>query len=288
MRCGSVWECAPCSFKISARRAAEVLTAINGCQAAGGSVMLATFTFPHTRNDSAADLVSKLSNAWKLLGQRKSLRSALESFGVHGTIRSLEITWGQANGWHPHLHVLLFVDGAADADGIRARLLPLWQAACVGAGLPLPSDLHGLDVRGGDRAAGYVAKWGLHTEITLASMKKGKGDRYTPWELLAQLDFTGNSRWRFLWHQYLEAVNRSKQLQWSKGLKRKYQVGEETDDQLATHGGDEDEVLWRQIPAKTWSLVYQRKLIGQVLALAAAGDRLALDSLLSGVINSSP
>ena len=285
MRCGSVWECAPCSFKVSAGRAAEVLSAIDGCQAVGGSVLLVTLTFPHRRTDDASDLVARLSDAWERVVKHRRWRSALDAAGVHGTVRALEITWGQANGWHPHLHVLVFADRLVVPESLRAPIFDLWRAACVAAGLPAPSERYGVDVRGGERAAGYVAKWGLHTEVALSALKKGRGDRYTPWELLAQLDHTGHVVWRNRWRAYLAAVHRSKQLVWSRGLKARYGVGEVSDDEHAANGGDADEVLWRSIPPKLWSAIYRAKLIGQFLALAGAGDRLGFEILLAGVLN---
>lgn len=288
MRCGSVWECPPCSFKVSARRSSEVLEAINGCQAAGGSVKLLTLTFPHGRTDQARELRMNLSHAWRWMTKHRDWSSSMAAVGVHGTIRALEITWGQANGWHPHLHVLLFLDKEIPDDSsflesLRSSVLTIWRQACFRAGLPSPSDQHGVDIRGGDRAAGYVAKWGLHTEITLSSLKKGRGDRYTPWELLAQLNYTGSVVWHYRWREYVNAVSGSKQLQWSRGLKRRYRVGEVSDEELATNGGDADETLFCWITPSDWRLIYAQKQIGAMLVFAAAGDKSGFAIWLSGV-----
>ena len=40
------------------------------------------------------------------------------------------------------------------------------EKACEKAGLDQPSYEHGLDLRNGQKAASYVAKWGLEHEMT--------------------------------------------------------------------------------------------------------------------------
>ena len=58
------------------------------------------------------------------------------------------------------------------------------EKACEKAGLDQPSYEHGLDLRNGQKAASYVAKWGLEHEMTKGHMKKGKTDSKTPFDLL--------------------------------------------------------------------------------------------------------
>src|SRR5205085_2664419 len=57
----------------------------------------------------------------KALSRAKGTRRARElavRAGIVGAIRSLEVTHGEINGWHPHTHELLF-----GRPGERGRLL---------------------------------------------------------------------------------------------------------------------------------------------------------------------
>jgi hypothetical protein len=49
----------------------------------------------------------------------------------------------------------------------------LWIKACTKAGLSAPSMTHGLDIRDGNYANQYVAKWGLDYELSKGHVKKG-------------------------------------------------------------------------------------------------------------------
>jgi hypothetical protein len=102
--------------------------------------------------------------------------------GYTGTIRALEVTWGQSNGWHPHTHEIVFADNKVSFHSIKKRLFPAWVAACKKAGLAAPSFKRGIDVRGGEKAGNYINKFGA--ELTKTHFKKAKGDRYSPFDLL--------------------------------------------------------------------------------------------------------
>lgn len=286
IRCGAVWECPPCSFKVSVGRAKEVLAAIDGAQREGEGASLATFTFPHTRTDDLRDLVLKLSSAWRHFTQDRLWREMKSDLGITGTIRSQETTWGQSAAWHPHLHLLMLSKACSRAViAAHREFYQVWADACEYAGLPRPSTTHGVDVRDGAHAAAYVSKWGLHAEVALSALKKGRDDRYTPWEILGQLLHTGETRWKHLWAEYVEGFRGHRQLTWSRGLKARFGIGEVSDDTLATEGGDEDERLWKIIPKAAWYRIYRSELIGQVLSLAAAGDESGMRLLISGVLH---
>lgn len=68
---------------------------------------MVSFTFPHSKNDDLKTLLKNLSLASKKFKGRSAYSKHLRSYyGIKGTIRSLETTYSNANGWHPHLHEL--------------------------------------------------------------------------------------------------------------------------------------------------------------------------------------
>ena len=81
------------------------------------------------------------------------------------------MTYGQ-NGWHPHNHILLLTKNQVeDYQSYISDLAVLWIKACTKAGLNAPSMTHGLDIRDGNYASQYVAKWGLDFELARVTLK---------------------------------------------------------------------------------------------------------------------
>lgn len=78
---------------------------------------MVTLTLRHNKNDTLEEVMDKLENAWNRLRRRKVWTS-----NVTGSIRVVEITKTEENGWHPHLHVI------ADAKWIPwAELKDAWH-----------------------------------------------------------------------------------------------------------------------------------------------------------------
>lgn len=124
-RCASVWACPVCETVIRGQRATDADTAITEHVRRGGMVLFVTFTVRHWSNHDLEDLIRvQVREVWKgLLQGRKWARSEAGNLrnrlGVVGTIRVLEVTVGQVHGWHPHLHVAVFLGGRQDAKPKR-------------------------------------------------------------------------------------------------------------------------------------------------------------------------
>ena len=77
-----------------------------------------------------------------------------------------------------------------------------------------------MDIRGGNYAGSYVAKWGLEHEITKGHMKKGKEDSRTPFDILRSYSESGSQEDANLFKLYYFAFKGYRQLNWSRGLKK--------------------------------------------------------------------
>ena len=171
--CASVWACPVCAAKISERRRAELVTAVALAKSMGMHVKLLTLTVPHGLGDDLPTLLVQIRNAWRRTTTGRAGKDFRKLLGIKGTIRALEVTHGQ-NGFHPHLHVLLFLEQDATNGCIQGLFTPIWQDACTKAGLPRPSDAHGCRVDDGSKAAAYASKWGLESEMTKSHTKQGR------------------------------------------------------------------------------------------------------------------
>jgi hypothetical protein len=276
--CGSVHTCPICASKIQERRRQEVVLAIAYAATIERSPFMASFTFPHRLDQPLSLLLSLQQEAIKKLRQRRAYIALMLRCKSAGRIRTLEVTHGK-NGWHPHTHELLFLDGEVPAEWIRQELAHQWLKACTSVGLFRPgidqeSDFlrHSVDVRAGDEgAAGYMAKmddqskWGLSHELTKSSSKQGRRAGSHPFRL-AENDSTAH-----LFVEYVWAMKGQRQLVWSRGLKSLVGVIEKTDEEIA-----QEEVVkvddripisndaWRYVIGNDarWEVTYAAKIGG--------------------------
>jgi hypothetical protein len=134
-----------------------------------------------------------------------------EKARIVGTIRAVEVTHGE-NGWHPHLHVLVFLTGEPGAEGLAALTLHVqekWRRAVVAAGYRPPSELHGVKVercRSAAEAGGYIAKTqdgrSPGNELARSDLKRGKEGHHLPLQILGDFGETGDRADLDLWNEY--------------------------------------------------------------------------------------
>lgn len=120
--------CPTCGRKLAHGRAEEIREAIENTLARGGGSYMIMLTLPHGPKDRLSDLLDSTWRAWGKVNQGRAWVEDQELFGVFGTIRSLEATYGN-NGWHPHLHVLIFTEEKLDRvsrEALSARIYHRW------------------------------------------------------------------------------------------------------------------------------------------------------------------
>lgn len=268
--CSSVWNCPVCASKISERRRIELLFAIDAHEGSGGQVLLLTLTNPHSRTDNLQAMLKAQALAMSRFNGDKAARLLFSSIGCIGTVRAWEVTHGD-NGWHPHFHLLLFVDSGLDLVALRADFYALWANCCRLAGLPIPSFEHGVRLDDGSKASEYVSKglWGLDREMTKGHIKKAKKGR-SPFDLLRSYMVDKDKQAGALFIEYATAFKGKRQLFWSKGLKDHFHIDDETDESIAERVDDDAQVLGF-IDYDDWLLILLYELRGLLLELARHG-----------------
>lgn len=222
--CGSPYACPVDAPKIAEERAAEIRNAVTEHVKNGGICLFVTLTFPHYGSDSLKSSISALKDSLKRFRKGKAYDQITAKLGYSGLIRSIEVTWGEDNGWHPHCHEIWFVrpdfiqqtkeankamrgydlDISVDAltalcdYHVKSDLFELWKSAVVRAGLSAPSFERGMVIKACEteeqlqaRLAEYMVKtglekapWGIDDELTKLHSKRGKPGRYTPFDFL--------------------------------------------------------------------------------------------------------
>jgi hypothetical protein len=294
--CGSVWACPVCSARICEVRRDELSQAIgNWLQLEGNGINLITRTFPHGSDDDLVDLVERQAKAEQRFRNFKPVKAVYERLGKVGSITGTEVTWGQANGWHPHRHELVFLRGDLSADRSAARILrKYWFRACLAEGLikldgtsrPVRNFLrYGIDVRDGKYAAEYVAKygrdsrWGASAELTKPHSKVGTrtGIRaaswaddlhFTPFQIL-EWAAGGDGSALYLYREFVAVFTGKRMLTWSRGLRDVLLPGDELTDEQAADSAPPEEMLVGTIDAGQLSTLYKHGQVGAFLAFVA-------------------
>lgn len=260
MTCGSLWTCPVCAAKISEKRKIELKSAVDQHTKSGGSVLLVTFTHSHKREESLKSLLERQSLASQWFYRHRTYKELKARYMKRGRVRAMEVNHGQANGWHPHMHELWFLNLTLhDYEVLRSEIFELWLKACSKFGLGLPSEKHGIDVRGGEDAASYISKfgtedgWGIESELTKANIKKGRNGSRSPFQLLDDYH-EGDKQSAALFLEYAEAFKGKRQLVWSTGLKAEFDLNDFTDEELIAQQEDNTEVVI-SITKAEWSLI---------------------------------
>jgi hypothetical protein len=275
--CASVWSCSICAPKISVRRRDELRAGIASWEAAGGRVALVTYTLRHKLGDDLGLMLRSMGAARRSMKSGRRAQAIMQSFGLVGSVRSLEVTHG-ANGWHPHYHELLFLRADVDPLALRGVLLEVWSAAVAAAGLRDITE-RGVDATMADlTVADYLSKfghdrvWGLDAEIMLGRLKRAHLKGATPVQLLTAAS-AGDIEAAALWLEYSAAIKGQQQTSWAPGLRALLGLGKpETDDDLAAAIDGAFSVLLASLTRAQWRVVVANDVLPELIAVSNRGS----------------
>jgi hypothetical protein len=212
--------CPICGFRRAESVRHELSIALAQAKKMGYQPVLITATVRHHINDKLVDLKPALAEAWDKMFSGRWYDDFVGEHLVAGKTKSWEITYGE-NGFHPHLHGLMFLNGVFRDEGtpdqtaesqnvehviqwnemavsiLTGKLKKRWIDQLGKLGYDASWE-HGLDVRTAESdIADYIAKfgrepkertWGADSEIAHSAVKRAHFDGMTPLELLAAAD----------------------------------------------------------------------------------------------------
>ncbi len=302
--CGSVWACPVCAMKIASGRQVELEFGQVAAHAMGLHGYLLTLTFPHEAGMPLAEITGAFGKAIQKFKNSRAYKGFTVRHGRIGSVKGLEVTHG-GNGWHPHVHELVWaLPGLLEDTRGMDRLNGAWVDALLKVGLgsmEKRSDMlaHALDLRGGDDAAAYIAKYGREERYGISnevlptpSSKAGMGDHATVWQLLERAE-RGDRAAGDLFREYAYAFEGKRALTWTPGLKDKLGVRDMTDEQLAELGEEPKpvETLVGRLTVDQYQAVWSRDLLADLLYIVATWPGMTqtdLDDLVDGWIAHTP
>lgn len=253
--CGSVWWCPVCSPRIAARRRDELNALLAGARAEGLAVVMLTLTARHSRRTDLPAFLEGLKKAKQALRRRRDWAA----LPFVGSVTATEVTHGD-NGWHPHFHEIILLDCPQDqAEKMIETLRSGWQVSLARQGLT--GNEAAFHVQNATAAGNYIGKFGAAEELTLGTVKQGRGGSRSPWQILDDAR-DGDAQSAGLWSQYAAAFKGRRQLVWSNGLKARFSIDETTDEEAAAEVADaaEDIITLRAwIGSGSWRLARRRR-----------------------------
>lgn len=338
MLCGSIWACPTCSAIIRRERAHEVALAIDRhaeklhreavdqwesehkgqdlpptlMTADGfGYYLFGTFTLRHDRTMPLSMTLDAILKGWTKMINGKPWKKAVERWKIRGFVRATEITYGR-NGWHPHLHFVMFLDDDLDKsqqNEMKKWMFERWQTMVVRVaegykakdGNPYnvaPNEEHGIDLKfkegkaAGEEAAEYITKIqgdkgavALAQEIARGDIKDGRTGAVNPFQLLDSgcLGLSDFQR-EELWLEYWQATLRRRCITWSRGLKEDMEVEELEDEEAAEKGDDIAGFVGYVVPNRIYKSIRRRtpEVLADALEAAEHEDWREVARLLPG------
>lgn len=278
--CGSVWMCPVCASRISEERKRELLS---GIQAWNGSMVMVTYTLSHHRAMKLFDLVNAELEAYRALKAGGAFMKLRDEYYWRGSVRTIELTYGE-NGWHPHIHELVFVNNGKTkildsvyTGGLKGAIFRYWKQALNHKGYGADFT-HGLDVTTAkDTVAEYIAKWGrdpinpewtVAAEITKQPVKQARKGGRTPTAILFDYG-EGVPGMGKLWREYAYAMKGRNQLVWSRNMRDELGIGKEKPDGEIAADVPASSVLLASLNKAQWKIILKADSRADVLHHAA-------------------
>lgn len=289
--CDNNWLCPVCSAIHLDTKAKEITQVQQNFLAAGRdkhwSTYMLTLTIPHTRTDKLDDLLTKKSSVMSDFHAHSAIKKLKKRIGWQGYVDSLEIRHGNANGYHPHHHILGFFTNmhpntrvqcvydakrdyyriATQADkrrgtelhkiDVQKYIYHVFAYLCVKHGLGRPSEEHGVDFRQSDDIQDYLTKQSkIAHELTAEHDKKSTYSR-SQWEILRDCESDNEklaSYSKSLFCEFAVATKGKAKLHWSPNFKELWldNDDDEIGDGLAVDDDDLDSKIYK-ISYELWN-----------------------------------
>ncbi|UUF13238.1 MULTISPECIES: protein rep [Flavobacterium] len=219
--CGGYWRCPVCALKISEHKK-ELLSGLIGAhQSKNLSIGFLTLTVRHAKFDTLKKTLEKISDNYRKFQQSRFFR---QNHGIIGQVKTLEITYSDGNGWHPHLHILYFYDNANDQEieKFQKEVLKRWVSFRDNDSLIKGQNQKMLSSDNSD----YLAKYDITMEMTKGQIKSSKG--LTPFTALAKIacgdysDYTEKRKLYGIYTCYVEQTQGKHFVNISNSLRKEY------------------------------------------------------------------
>ena len=227
--CDQVHKCPCCAAKIQARRTNEIKNVIG---AKGRWSIYLTLTLEHHREDDLKDLLKILTKCWNRLRNGTFGRRA-KKYGQRAFVRTLDLTFSNKSGWHPHYAILLIFDSKPTDEQIfelKELCFQNWKkSVALEARNAVESGFYFDTLTNPDDTAAYLAKINsIAWDVGSNTFKKAENGHLNPWQILEMAE--NSSYFTKIWRDYEKGIKGSRAIHSSKSFKELVEELEEEDD----------------------------------------------------------
>lgn len=284
--CSSVWACPVCRYKILNKRKTEIIELCKRAQADGLKVGFLSLTQQHKFYRSVNQLSDQMrfvSESWRYLMSIPALKRMMNKARFE-YVRGLDTMYNKRNGFHPHLHLILFADSREDLQFISDTIIDYWIARSPESTKinqvykPVYDNFE-------EQLTNYITKMNLADEITNPYMNKKSNDSINPLDtlrLIEEKDFTVYSYDECvkIYNDFIRVTKGMRSITYSAGFKKKYKIAELTDTDIVN---DTSEL--RELVLKVSDEVFKTlRNMNETHSILKAIDRYIADNSLS-IIN---
>ena len=234
-----------------------------------------------------------ISLAWSRVFSGRPYRRDKEDHCLVHWFRSWDATHGE-NGWHPHLHAALFVEGnpsKEELEDLEGRFFARWAGAVVERGHRPPTRAHGILLEKAthidDLARYLLAVRGeesgvpLALELTRGDLKESHGR--TPFQLLGDFVRFQNPQDLALFHEWEKSTKGKHFAQWSRGARDDLGFSEKEDEE-ASESDREWETVFVFRPEEWHATVRLPGALSHILDLAEERGRAGVAKFVASVL----
>lgn len=297
MVCGNKWLCPVCGAYHAEQERELLQHGLDIWHSRGYQVVMATFTLRHKAWEPCQEVLTGLLDSFSAFWRYREGRNIGDEFNIVGRVRGLEVTQGQ-NGWHAHIHCLLFIERDVITKRQMARLQDRarkhWLDVLNRHKRTANREI-GLEITYGQHlVAAYVAKfgkdwgdsghynerWTVAHETAKGATKANAGkENRTPNGLLNDY-LWGDDHAGHLWLEYAEAFKGKSILRWSKGLKD-YLGLDDYISALPVEPPKQAPFVIARLPFAVWKQVLYYEIVAELIDIAGTGDQGMIRHFLS-------
>lgn len=245
-KCGSIWQCPTCAYKIQSLRQLQIFAFLADQQKDNqNEIYFLTLTIRHHKQQSLKEVLKGLQTTWLKLGKHRNHKQLFKGAKY---ISTLEVKKSLNNGWHPHYHIVFIGKKNTGLKNMietyKENFAQLTKSTNINQVLLQCHNITDL--------SDYMAKWDMSQEIAMPNKKGGVSPLggLTSWQLLSEYESTGDEYYKIAYREYCEAMKGAKQMNVSrtiKGLfKSDHELNEEKDTILEVIAGI-DKQIWRKV-----------------------------------------
>ena len=276
--CGCVWACPVCAPRIAVEKGEFILKALDWAKQTGHFPVMVALTARHNFGMTLEGFKSGFKEAWSKFSKHRSWQNFKLRFGITHWIANREVTHG-GNGWHYHMHLLLFIDlkaaAAADAADIQSEMEALWISSLNAANLEgLPGIALKVSAHSnvGER---YLVKIGLTTSEETGKLEyemtgSFNKDSRTIWDILRH-SYYGDEISGLLYLEYVAAMTGDNFITTSHGLVDLVNSVSEADTESSERQDEQRQKMydWAEISPYWWEIVLKAGGRADILEVSA-------------------